>query len=146
VRVCVPVNTRFGVPEVRHLLADAAVDAVAVADDEEPVALVRAVVPDPGSAGRAGLPALRLAVAVADRPVAGFHVISDEPGPVAPDRAVELRPGATASAADLQEFCAAAMARFKVPRHVRFVTGWPMSATKIQKGPLRQRIADELTD
>jgi len=37
-------------------------------------------------------------------------------------------------------------ARFTVPRHVRFVTEWPMSATKIQKGPLRERITAELVD
>jgi alkylation response protein AidB-like acyl-CoA dehydrogenase len=29
-------------------------------------------------------------------------------------------------------------------RYVRFVSEWPMSGTKIQKGRLRQRIADEL--
>ena len=31
-----------------------------------------------------------------------------------------------------------------VPRYVRFVTEWPMPGAKIQKGRLRQRIADEL--
>ena len=35
------------------------------------------------------------------------------------------------------------IARFKVPRHVRFVSEWPMSATKIQKGPLRERLIAE---
>jgi hypothetical protein len=32
-----------------------------------------------------------------------------------------------------------------VPRHVRFVEAWPMSATKIQKGPLRERLVAELS-
>jgi acyl-CoA synthetase (AMP-forming)/AMP-acid ligase II len=40
--------------------------------------------------------------------------------------------------------CLERMATFKVPRYVRFVSEWPMSGTKIQKGRLRQRIADEL--
>ena len=35
-----------------------------------------------------------------------------------------------------------AAASFKIPRSVRFVTEWPMSATKIQKYVLRQAIAD----
>ncbi|MDQ4117098.1 MAG: acyl--CoA ligase [Actinomycetota bacterium] len=57
---------------------------------------------------------------------------------------VELHPCAGATAEELQEHCAGALARFKIPRHVRFVTQWPMSSTKIRKGPLRDRIADEL--
>ena len=38
------------------------------------------------------------------------------------------------------------IASFKVPRHVRFVSAeeWPMSATKIQKFRLQERIAKEL--
>jgi hypothetical protein len=31
-----------------------------------------------------------------------------------------------------------------VPRHVRFVTDWPMSATKVQKFKLREAIMSEL--
>ena len=41
-------------------------------------------------------------------------------------------------------FCSERIARFKVPRHVRFVREWPMSATKIQKGLLRERLITEL--
>ena len=36
------------------------------------------------------------------------------------------------------------LARFKVPSHVRLVTEWPMSATKIQKQPLRRQLVQEL--
>ena len=36
------------------------------------------------------------------------------------------------------------IATFRVPRYVRFVDEWPMSATKIQKVRLRERIATEL--
>ena len=31
-----------------------------------------------------------------------------------------------------------------MPRYVRFVTGWPMSGTKIQKFRLREQISAEL--
>ncbi len=59
---------------------------------------------------------------------------------------VELRPGARATADELLEHCRDQIARFKIPRHVRFVAAaeWPMSATKIQKEVLRERIAAEL--
>jgi len=57
---------------------------------------------------------------------------------------VELRQGMAADEEELIGFCRDRIARFKVPRHVRFVTEWPMSATKIQKGPLRERLVAEL--
>jgi acyl-CoA synthetase (AMP-forming)/AMP-acid ligase II len=50
---------------------------------------------------------------------------------------VELIGGATCTAAELIEFCAGNVASYKVPREVRFVDSWPMSATKIQKFRLR---------
>jgi fatty-acyl-CoA synthase len=59
---------------------------------------------------------------------------------------VELRAGRTASEGELMEFCGARIARFKVPRHVRFVSEWPMSATKIQKAPLRERLIAEIAN
>lgn len=58
---------------------------------------------------------------------------------------VELQPGAAVSAEDLLAHCRAALASFKVPRHLRFVTEWPMSATKIQKGELARRLTAELS-
>src|SRR4051794_22796802 len=42
------------------------------------------------------------------------------------------------TAAGLIAFCAANVASYKVLREVRFVTDWPMSATKIQKFRLRE--------
>jgi fatty-acyl-CoA synthase len=57
---------------------------------------------------------------------------------------IQLRPGMPASEAEIVEFCERGLARFKVPRHVRFVDDWPMSATKIQKFQLRERIVREL--
>ena len=35
------------------------------------------------------------------------------------------------------------MASFKVPRYVRVVTEWPMSATKVQKFRLRDQLVAE---
>ncbi len=57
---------------------------------------------------------------------------------------VELRPGASATAEELIGHCRGQIASFKIPRYVRFVTEWPMSATKVQKEPLRQRLIEEL--
>jgi fatty-acyl-CoA synthase len=57
---------------------------------------------------------------------------------------VELRPGGEASEEELIAYCRGALASFKVPRHVRFTADWPLSATKIQKGPLRERLIVEL--
>lgn len=59
---------------------------------------------------------------------------------------VELEPGCTASAAQIIEFCTGRIAKYKVPRHVRFVGSddWPMSATKVDKNALRKRIRAEV--
>jgi fatty-acyl-CoA synthase len=57
---------------------------------------------------------------------------------------IELHPGLEASEAELIELCRAETASFKVPRLVRFVTEWPMSASKIQKFQLRNRLIEEL--
>jgi len=57
---------------------------------------------------------------------------------------VELKPGHTATEQDLLDHCHDQIARFKVPRYIRFVSDWPMSATKVQKEPLRARLLEEL--
>jgi fatty-acyl-CoA synthase len=57
---------------------------------------------------------------------------------------VELKPGAKAGEKELIEFCRKEISSFKVPRHVRFVTEWPMSSSKIQKFRLRQALVAEL--
>ena len=57
---------------------------------------------------------------------------------------VELQPGESATEAELIEFCRRDVAGFKVPRHVRFVTEWPMSSSKIQKFKLRTALVEEL--
>jgi fatty-acyl-CoA synthase len=57
---------------------------------------------------------------------------------------VELTPGAELTEEDLVAFCRGAIASYKIPRHVRFVDEWPMSATKIQKARLREQLLAEL--
>lgn len=57
---------------------------------------------------------------------------------------IELRSGAQLDAEELIEYCRTRIASYKVPRHVRFVEEWPMSATKIQKFRLRERLLVEL--
>ncbi|MDN5915270.1 MAG: acyl--CoA ligase [Pseudonocardia sp.] len=58
---------------------------------------------------------------------------------------VELLPDSATTADALLEHCRASLARFKVPRHLRFVDDWPMSATKIRKTELRRRLLAETT-
>jgi len=57
---------------------------------------------------------------------------------------VELEAGRQADEAELIGFCKGKIAGFKVPRHVCFVTEWPMSSTKIQKFRLQDRLIEEL--
>ena len=56
---------------------------------------------------------------------------------------IELKSGETMSAAEVIEYCAGNIASYKVPRYVRFVTEWPMSATKIQKFKLSETFVAE---
>lgn len=53
---------------------------------------------------------------------------------------VQLRPGTTLAAQEVIDWCRARIAGFKVPREVHFVTEWPMSASKIQKFKLKERL------
>jgi acyl-CoA synthetase (AMP-forming)/AMP-acid ligase II len=57
---------------------------------------------------------------------------------------LELVPGGQLTEAEAIAYCKEQIAGFKVPRHVRFVTEWPMSATKIQKFRLRSQLLEEL--
>jgi fatty-acyl-CoA synthase len=59
--------------------------------------------------------------------------------------AVRLKPGASIGATEIMDFCEQRLARFKVPRHVRFVESFPMTASgKIQKFKLRDAHESEL--
>ena len=46
---------------------------------------------------------------------------------------IERNPGAALTEEELIRHCVGAIASYKVPRYVRFVDAWPMSATKVQK-------------
>jgi fatty-acyl-CoA synthase len=61
-----------------------------------------------------------------------------------PGAFVELRPGAELSEDDVITYCRTGLAKYKVPRYVRFTSDWPLSATKIQKFRLRDRLVAEL--
>jgi fatty-acyl-CoA synthase len=56
---------------------------------------------------------------------------------------VEVRAGASLTENDVVAYCRSGLAKYKVPRYVRFTTDWPMSATKIQKFRLRDRLLAE---
>jgi fatty-acyl-CoA synthase len=56
---------------------------------------------------------------------------------------VETRTMQSISEEELIAFCTGKIARFKIPRHVRVVREWPMSATKILKYRLREQIESE---
>ena len=74
-------------------------------------------------------PAVQVAAVVA-RP--------DEKWGETPCAFVELRPGASASAEELIEWCRQHLARFKVPRHIVFAEVPKTSTGKIQKFRLRE--------
>lgn len=57
---------------------------------------------------------------------------------------IELIDGSSATMEEIIQFCDGSIASFKIPRHVRFVTEWPMSATKVRKGELQDAITLEL--
>ena len=57
---------------------------------------------------------------------------------------VQLEPGRTATEQELIAYFRGQVASFRIPRHIRFVDDWPMSATKIQKFRLRGQLLAEL--
>jgi acyl-CoA synthetase (AMP-forming)/AMP-acid ligase II len=71
--------------------------------------------------------------------------IPDERLVEVPAAFIELVPGMQLTEEETIAFCRGAIAGYKVPRHVRFVTQWPMSATKVQKFRLREQLIAELS-
>jgi fatty-acyl-CoA synthase len=59
---------------------------------------------------------------------------------------LELQPGASITRDEVVRHCLGRIASYKIPRYVYVVDEWPMSATKIQKFRLRERVqrADRL--
>ncbi|MBC6412244.1 MAG: long-chain fatty acid--CoA ligase, partial [Hyphomonadaceae bacterium] len=57
---------------------------------------------------------------------------------------VKCVPGQQPAAEELIAHCDGRLARFKIPRYVRFVEEWPMSTSKIQKFRLKDQITAEI--
>ncbi|MDE2285816.1 MAG: AMP-binding protein [Hyphomicrobiales bacterium] len=58
---------------------------------------------------------------------------------------IKLKPGATATAEDIQGFCKGQIAHYKIPRYIKFVDAFPMTVTgKVQKFMMREAMVKEL--
>jgi fatty-acyl-CoA synthase len=58
---------------------------------------------------------------------------------------VQLRPGTAATDQEIRDFCCGQIAQHKIPRHIRFVTEFPLTVTgKVQKFIMRDRMCAEL--
>jgi fatty-acyl-CoA synthase len=58
---------------------------------------------------------------------------------------IVLKPGQAATADEIRAFCQGQIAHYKIPRHIRFVPEFPVTATgKPQKFLMRQRLMREL--
>ncbi len=58
---------------------------------------------------------------------------------------IVLRPGVQADEEEIRDVCKGQIAHYKIPRHIWFVTSFPMTVTgKIQKYLLRQQVTREL--
>jgi fatty-acyl-CoA synthase len=58
---------------------------------------------------------------------------------------IQLAPGAAVSEQEIREFCSGQIAQHKIPRHVRFVSEFPLTVTgKVQKYMMREQMCAEL--
>ena len=58
---------------------------------------------------------------------------------------IVLKPGQTLDESAVRDFCQGRIAHYKVPRHIRFVEGFPMTVTgKIQKFKIRDAMKEQL--
>ena len=58
---------------------------------------------------------------------------------------VKLKPGETATAEEIQDFCRGQIAHYKIPRYIHFVDAFPMTVTgKVQKFMMRAETIREL--
>ncbi len=58
---------------------------------------------------------------------------------------IVLKPGESANAEDIRMFCDGQIARYKIPRYIRFVETFPMTVTgKVQKFLIREAMMNEL--
>ena len=58
---------------------------------------------------------------------------------------IVLKPGQSATEEEIRAFCQGQIAHHKVPRHIRFVTEFPLTATgKPQKFVMREQMVNEM--
>jgi fatty-acyl-CoA synthase len=58
---------------------------------------------------------------------------------------VQLKPGVSANAEEVQSFCKGQIAHYKIPRYIKFVEAFPMTVTgKVQKFIMREAMMKEL--
>ena len=58
---------------------------------------------------------------------------------------VQLRPGSSLSAQDIKAYCQGQITHFKIPKHIKIVTEFPMTVTgKMQKFVMRDAMVEEL--
>ena len=58
---------------------------------------------------------------------------------------IKLKAGAQAQADEIRDYCRERIAHYKIPRHIRFVDGFPMTVTgKVQKYLIREQMMREL--
>jgi len=58
---------------------------------------------------------------------------------------IKIRPGATLTEDEVKAFCKDQIAHYKVPRHIRFVSDFPMTVTgKMQKFIMREKMVEDL--
>jgi len=58
---------------------------------------------------------------------------------------VKLKSGTTATPEEIQDFCRAQIAHYKIPRYIKFVDSFPMTVTgKVQKFMMREQMVQEL--
>lgn len=72
------------------------------------------------------------AIAVAQVVAAHDEILGEVPAAF-----IELANGSSLSADEVIQYCRAGIAKYKVPKLVRFISEWPMSSTKIQKHQLK---------
>ena len=70
--------------------------------------------------------------------------IPDEKYLEVPAAFIEIDPNTDVNEEALITFCKKEISGFKVPRVIRFISEWPMSASKIQKFQLRKQLMNEL--
>jgi fatty-acyl-CoA synthase len=111
--------------------------------DERGNVTFRGRVKDMLKVGGENVSCLEVEAVLAGHPAVAVAAVVGIPDPKydeVPVAFVELRPDADGDADELLRHCNQALARFKVPRAIHFVTEWPMSATKIQKFRLRDML------